>query len=46
MNRPMPHTVANHVEQILTKLGLKNRTQLAVWAVEHDLYPRKANHCQ
>ena len=34
----MPGAVANHIEQILTKLGLKNRTQLAVWAVEHDLY--------
>ena len=33
-----PGTAANHLEQILTRLGLKNRTQLAVWAVERGLY--------
>ncbi len=31
-------TVANHVEHILRKLGLRGRTQIAVWAVEHGLY--------
>ncbi len=31
-------TVANHVEHILRKLGLRGRTQVAVWAVEHGLY--------
>jgi DNA-binding NarL/FixJ family response regulator len=31
-------TVANHVRRILLKLGLENRTQLAVWAVERGLY--------
>ena len=31
-------TVANHVEHILRKLGLRSRTQVAVWAVEHGLY--------
>ena len=31
-------TAANHIEQILGRLGLKNRAQLAVWAVEHGLF--------
>jgi two-component system, OmpR family, sensor kinase len=31
-------TVANHLEHILRKLGLRSRTQLAVWAVERGLY--------
>jgi DNA-binding CsgD family transcriptional regulator len=31
-------TVANHVEHALRKLGLRSRTQIAVWAVEHGLY--------
>jgi two-component system OmpR family sensor kinase len=31
-------TVANHVRRVLLKLGLDNRTQLAVWAVERGLY--------
>jgi DNA-binding CsgD family transcriptional regulator len=31
-------TAANHVRRILLKLGLSNRTQLAVWAVERGLY--------
>jgi DNA-binding CsgD family transcriptional regulator len=31
-------TVANYVERILRKLGLRSRTQIAVWAVEHGLY--------
>ena len=30
--------MANHVEHILRKLGLRSRTQVAVWAVEHGLY--------
>jgi DNA-binding NarL/FixJ family response regulator len=34
----VPGTVANHVEHILDKLGLRSRTQIAVWAVEHGLY--------
>ena len=37
----VPGTVANHVEQILTRLGFRNRTQVAAWAVElglHRLY--------
>lgn len=33
-----PGTVANHMEWILKRLGLKNRTSLATWAVEHGLY--------
>jgi DNA-binding NarL/FixJ family response regulator len=28
-------TVANHVAQILDRLGLENRVQLAAWAIEH-----------
>jgi DNA-binding CsgD family transcriptional regulator len=31
-------TAANHVEQILRRLGLTSRTQIAVWAVERGLY--------
>ena len=31
-------TTANHVETILKRLGLRNRVELAVWAVEHGLY--------
>ena len=33
-----PGTVGNHMEAILKRLGLKNRTMLATWAVEHGLY--------
>jgi DNA-binding NarL/FixJ family response regulator len=28
-------TAANHVAQVLDRLGLENRAQLAAWAVEH-----------
>ena len=31
-------TVANHVAAILDRLGLRNRTQIGVWAAEHGLY--------
>jgi DNA-binding NarL/FixJ family response regulator len=31
-------TVANHIENILRRLGLQSRTQVAVWAVERGLY--------
>jgi DNA-binding NarL/FixJ family response regulator len=31
-------TVANHMENILKRLELRNRTSLAVWAVERGLY--------
>lgn len=31
-------TVANYVERILRKLGLRGRAQIAAWAVEHGLY--------
>jgi len=34
----VPGTVANHVENILARLALRNRTQIGVWAVEHGLY--------
>jgi DNA-binding NarL/FixJ family response regulator len=30
-----PGTAANHVAQLLDRLGLDNRVQLAAWAVEH-----------
>ena len=33
-----PGTVANHIESILQRLDLKNRTQIGVWAVERGLY--------
>jgi DNA-binding NarL/FixJ family response regulator len=29
-------TAENHVQHILTKLGLSNRSQLAVWAATMD----------
>jgi two-component system OmpR family sensor kinase len=31
-------TAANHIEHILRRLGLRRRTQIAVWAVERGLY--------
>ncbi len=31
-------TVANHIEAILKRLELRNRTQIGVWVVEHGLY--------
>jgi two-component system OmpR family sensor kinase len=31
-------TVANHIERICSKLNLRGRTHIAVWAVEHGLY--------
>jgi two-component system, OmpR family, sensor kinase len=34
----VPGTVGNHMEQALRRLNLRNRTQLAVWAVDHGLY--------
>ena len=33
-----PGTAANHVEHILRRLGLRSRTEVAVWAVERGLY--------
>ena len=33
-----PGTVANHVAHIARRLGLKNRVQVAVWAVERGLH--------
>jgi non-specific serine/threonine protein kinase len=33
-------TVDTHVRHILTKLGLRSRAQVAVWAVEHHLVGR------
>ena len=32
-------SAANHVHRVLTKLGLKTRTQVAAWAVERGLGP-------
>lgn len=32
-----PGTVANHVAHIMRVLGMENRVQVAVWAVEHGL---------
>jgi DNA-binding NarL/FixJ family response regulator len=33
-----PGTVGNHIEQILRRLRLHNRTQVATWAVQRGLY--------
>ena len=33
-----PGTAANHVEQILRRLGFVSRVQIATWAVEWGLY--------
>jgi DNA-binding NarL/FixJ family response regulator len=30
-------TVKNHISQILQKLELRDRTQLAIYALKHDL---------
>jgi non-specific serine/threonine protein kinase len=30
-------TVGSHVEHIMTKLGLRSRTRIAVWAIEHGI---------
>ena len=29
--------MGNHVEHVMTKLGLRSRTRVAVWAIEHGL---------
>ena len=34
----VPGTVANHVEQILMRLGFRNRAQVAAWAAELGLH--------
>ena len=33
-------TVANHIAQMLDRLGVDNRVQLAAWAVEHEVSAR------
>ena len=33
----VPGTVANHLAHIMRALGLRNRVQVAVWAVEQGL---------
>ena len=30
-------TVGSHIDHIMTKLGLRSRTLIALWAVEHGL---------
>ena len=32
-------TVETHVENILAKLGLSSRREIAAWAIEHNLPP-------
>ena len=34
-------TAEGHVERIRNKLGVRSRTEVATWAVEHGLGPRK-----
>lgn len=38
-----PKTVEKHVQNILEKLGMSNRTQAAVWALEHGIVNQKDN---
>jgi DNA-binding NarL/FixJ family response regulator len=33
-------TAEGHVERIRNKLGVRSRTEVATWAVEHGLGPR------
>ena len=35
-----PATVDNYVQQVRWRLGVKHRTQIAVWAVRQGLDPR------
>lgn len=30
-------TAASHIEHILDKLGMRSRTQIGIWAAEHEL---------
>ena len=34
-------TISNHLQTIRRRLHMKNRVQIAVWAVEHGLYRSK-----
>ncbi|HEV7654432.1 MAG TPA: tetratricopeptide repeat protein [Mycobacteriales bacterium] len=36
-------TVGSHVEHIMTKLGLRSRTRIAVWAIEHGMGGSKSD---
>jgi len=38
-----PRTADTHVGNILGKLGLHTRAQVAVWAVQHGLIPTRAD---
>jgi DNA-binding CsgD family transcriptional regulator len=35
-------TAENHVQRILNRLGLRSRTQVAAWAVQHGIAPARA----
>jgi predicted ATPase/DNA-binding CsgD family transcriptional regulator len=39
-------TAANHVEHIMTKLDLRTRAQLAIWAVQHGLTAETASRLE
>ncbi len=30
-------TVGSHIDHIMTKVGMRSRTRIALWAVEHGL---------
>jgi DNA-binding NarL/FixJ family response regulator len=36
-------TVGSHVDHIMTKLGLRSRTRIAVWAIQQGLGPSPAD---
>ena len=42
----VPGTVANHVEQILLRLGFRNRAQVAAWAAELGLHRTDSGDAQ
>ncbi|MEE8419168.1 MAG: response regulator transcription factor [Dehalococcoidales bacterium] len=38
------NTVSYHMKNILSKLHLRNRTQVVAWAMEHGVGPASRNH--
>ena len=36
-SKPLPRGIESHVRNVLTKLGLKSRVQIALWAAKHGI---------